>query len=54
MIKPALARGLQLASATTFEEYKIIERDAALARRFVPIQVAEPDVPTCITMLRGL
>ena len=55
MLKPALARGLQIVGATTFDEYrKTIEKDAALARRFQPIQIAEPSVEETITMLRGL
>lgn len=45
IIKPALARGLQLAGASTLDEYrKTIEKDAALARRFQPIIVQEPTV----------
>lgn len=42
MLKPALARGLQIVGATTHEEYKAsIEKDAALARRFQPVSVDE-------------
>lgn len=42
MLKPALARGLQIVGATTFEEYRqTIEKDAALARRFQPVYVNE-------------
>lgn len=55
IIKPALARGLQLAGASTLDEYrKTIEKDAALARRFQPIIVQEPTVEQTITILRGL
>ncbi len=55
MIKPALARGLQLVGATTLEEYrKTIEKDAALQRRFQPIMVNEPTVESTISILRGL
>lgn len=55
LIKPALARGLQLAGASTLDEYrKTIEKDAALARRFQPILVQEPTVEQTITILRGL
>ncbi|KAK4050193.1 chaperone ATPase hsp78 [Microbotryomycetes sp. JL221] len=55
MLKPALARGLQLAGATTVDEYRrTIEKDAALTRRFQPVLVEEPTVEQTITMLRGL
>ena len=56
MLKPALARGeLQCVGATTLEEYrKYIEKDAALERRFQPVQVDEPSVEDTIEMLRGL
>lgn len=55
MLKPALARGdLQLVGATTLDEYRIIEKDAALARRFQSVYVAEPTVEDTITILRGL
>ncbi|WVQ80199.1 hypothetical protein IAT38_002304 [Cryptococcus sp. DSM 104549] len=55
MIKPALARGLQLVGATTLDEYrKTIEKDAALQRRFQPIMVNEPSVESTISILRGL
>lgn len=55
MLKPALARGLQLAGATTLDEYRrTIEKDAALTRRFQPVLVEEPTVEQTITMLRGL
>ncbi|HTJ83616.1 MAG TPA: type VI secretion system ATPase TssH [Polyangiaceae bacterium] len=56
LLKPALARGeLRTIAATTWKEYKkYFEKDAALERRFQPVKVDEPDVPTAITMLRGL
>lgn len=56
LLKPALARGtLHCAGATTYDEYrKTIEKDAALARRFQPVHVAEPTVPDTISILRGL
>ncbi|KAK4533094.1 hypothetical protein CCYA_CCYA15G3951 [Cyanidiococcus yangmingshanensis] len=56
MLKPALARGdLHCVGATTLTEYrKYIEKDAALARRFQPIFVAEPTVEDTINILRGL
>lgn len=55
MLKPALGRGLQLAGATTINEYrKTIERDTALSRRFQSILVDEPNIEQTITMLRGL
>ncbi|MFJ5841372.1 ATP-dependent Clp protease ATP-binding subunit [Streptomyces shenzhenensis] len=55
ILKPALARGeLHVVGATTLEEYRRIEKDAALARRFQPILVPEPTVPDTIEILRGL
>ncbi len=56
MLKPALARGdLHCVGATTLDEYrKHIEKDAALARRFQPVFVAEPTVEDAISILRGL
>lgn len=56
MLKPALARGdLHAVGATTLDEYrKHIEKDAALARRFQPVFVAEPTVEDTISILRGL
>ncbi|KAI0080314.1 P-loop containing nucleoside triphosphate hydrolase protein [Panus rudis PR-1116 ss-1] len=55
MIKPALARGLQLVGATTPEEYrKTIGKDAALERRFQPVTIEEPSVASTISILRGL
>jgi ATP-dependent Clp protease ATP-binding subunit ClpB len=56
LLKPALARGeLHCVGATTLDEYrKHIEKDAALARRFQPVFVAEPSVEDTISILRGL
>ena len=56
MLKPALARGeLHMVGATTLDEYrKHIEKDAALARRFQPVFVAESTVEDTISILRGL
>ncbi|KZT32879.1 P-loop containing nucleoside triphosphate hydrolase protein [Sistotremastrum suecicum HHB10207 ss-3] len=55
MIKPALARGLQLVGATTPDEYrKHIAKDAALERRFQPVTIEEPTVESTISILRGL
>ncbi|MFC5540875.1 MAG: ATP-dependent Clp protease ATP-binding subunit [Bacilli bacterium] len=56
ILKPALARGeLQCIGATTLDEYrKYIEKDAALERRFQPIQVDEPTVEETIQIIKGL
>ncbi len=56
ILKPALARGeLQVIGATTLEEYrKHIESDAALERRFQPVQVDEPSIEETIEILRGV
>ena len=56
MLKPLLARGeLHTIGATTLDEYrKHIEKDAALERRFQPVQVGEPTVEDTISILRGL
>jgi len=55
LLKPMLARGeLQCCGATTLTEYRQIEKDVALARRFQPIQVGEPSVPDTISILRGI
>lgn len=56
LLKPALARGeLHCVGATTLDEYrKHVEKDAALARRFQPVYVAEPTVEDTISILRGL
>ncbi|MBR3300285.1 MAG: ATP-dependent Clp protease ATP-binding subunit, partial [Clostridia bacterium] len=56
ILKPSLARGdFQLIGATTITEYrKNIEKDAALERRFQPVQVAEPTIDDTILILKGL
>jgi ATP-dependent Clp protease ATP-binding subunit ClpB len=55
MLKPPLARGeLRLIGATTLNEYRNIEKDAALERRFQPILVDEPTVEETISILRGI
>ncbi|MDB4197746.1 AAA family ATPase, partial [Ascidiaceihabitans sp.] len=56
LIKPALARGeLHCIGATTLDEYrKYVEKDAALARRFQPVVVAEPTVADTVSILRGI
>ncbi|MFF0300818.1 ATP-dependent Clp protease ATP-binding subunit [Streptomyces sp. NPDC001651] len=55
ILKPALARGeLHIVGATTLEEYRRIEKDAALSRRFQPILVPEPTTADAIEILRGL
>ncbi len=56
MLKPALARGeLHCVGATTLDEYrKHVEKDAALARRFQPVFVAQPTVEDTVSILRGL
>jgi len=56
LLKPALARGLlHCVGATTLDEYrKRVEKDAALARRFQPVFVSEPDVEDTISILRGI
>jgi ATP-dependent Clp protease ATP-binding subunit ClpB len=55
MLKPMLARGeLHMIGATTLSEYRSIEKDAALERRFQPVHVVEPSVPDTIGILRGL
>lgn len=55
ILKPALARGeLQLVGATTLNEYRIIEKDAALERRMQPVKVDEPSVEETISILRGI
>ncbi|SON57306.1 Chaperone protein ClpB [Hartmannibacter diazotrophicus] len=56
LLKPALARGeLHCVGATTLDEYrKYVEKDAALARRFQPLFVGEPDVEDTISILRGI
>ena len=54
ILKPRLAKGLRCISATTIDEFKIIEKDPALARRFQPILLNEPNVADTISILRGL
>jgi len=55
MLKPLLARGrLRMIGATTLEEYRDIEKDKALERRFQPITVGEPSVEDTVAILRGL
>jgi len=55
MLKPMLARGeLRMIGATTLAEYRKIERDGALARRFSPVMVEEPSVEDTVAILRGL
>ncbi|TVY20094.1 Mitochondrial heat shock protein 78 [Lachnellula arida] len=55
LLKPALSRGeLQCCGATTLNEYRAIEKDIALARRFQPIQVDEPTIQDTISILRGI
>ncbi|HUB09544.1 MAG TPA: ATP-dependent chaperone ClpB [Myxococcales bacterium] len=55
MLKPALARGeLHCIGATTLNEYRKIEKDAALERRFQPVFVGEPSVADSVSILRGL
>ena len=55
IIKPALARGeLQLVGATTIKEYRDIEKDSALARRFQPVEVKEPSIDEAIRILKGI
>lgn len=55
IIKPALARGdLQLIGATTIKEFRDIEKDSALARRFQPVEVKEPSIDETIRILKGI
>lgn len=56
LLKPVLARGgLRVIAATTWAEYKkYFEKDAALTRRFQPVSIDEPDMPTATAMLRGV
>jgi len=56
LLKPALARGeLRCIGATTLDEYrKHVEKDAAFERRFQQVNVLEPTVPDCISILRGI
>ncbi|WBL13081.1 ATP-dependent Clp protease ATP-binding subunit [Sutcliffiella sp. NC1] len=55
ILKPTLARGeLQLVGATTLKEYRLIEKDAALERRFQPVTVTEPTLDAALTILKGI
>jgi ATP-dependent Clp protease ATP-binding subunit ClpC len=55
ILKPRLARGdLHLVGATTLKEYRTIEKDPALERRFQPVRVGEPSVEDAVQILRGL
>src|SRR5699024_5665947 len=55
IMKPALARGeLQVIGATTLKEYREIEKDAALERRFQPIIVKEPTIEESVQILQGI
>lgn len=55
ILKPALARGeLQVVGATTLKEYRQIEKDSALERRFQPVHVQEPDTEAAIEILKGI
>jgi ATP-dependent Clp protease ATP-binding subunit ClpE len=55
ILKPALARGeLQLVGATTLKEYRKIEKDSALERRFQPVHVLEPTPEAAIEILKGI
>ena len=55
ILKPRLARGdLHLLGATTLKEYRTIEKDSALERRFQPVRVGEPNIEDAVTILDGL
>jgi len=55
ILKPRLARGeLHLIGATTLKEYRVIEKDPALERRFQPVRVGEPSIEDAVQILRGL
>ncbi|SFS09333.1 ATP-dependent Clp protease ATP-binding subunit ClpC [Microbacterium sp. cf046] len=55
ILKPRLARGdLHLVGATTLKEYRVIEKDPALERRFQPVRVGEPSLEDAVLILRGL
>ncbi|MFY0759437.1 AAA family ATPase [Metabacillus dongyingensis] len=55
ILKPALARGeLQVVGATTLKEYRQIEKDAALERRFQPVMVSEPSLEKALEILKGI
>ncbi|WP_018659455.1 ATP-dependent Clp protease ATP-binding subunit [Allofustis seminis] len=55
ILKPALARGdIQVIGATTLDEYRIIEKDAALERRFQPVKINEPTLEQTYTIIKGI
>jgi ATP-dependent Clp protease ATP-binding subunit ClpC len=55
ILKPRLARGdLHLVGATTLKEYRVVEKDPALERRFQPVRVGEPTLEDAVLILRGL
>jgi ATP-dependent Clp protease ATP-binding subunit ClpC len=55
ILKPRLARGdLHLIGATTLKEYRVIEKDSALERRFQPVRVGEPSIADAVEILKGL
>ncbi|MGG4488381.1 AAA family ATPase [Metabacillus idriensis] len=55
ILKPALARGeLQVVGATTLKEYRQIEKDAALERRFQPVMVSEPSLEKAVEIIKGI
>ena len=55
ILKPRLARGeLHLVGATTLKEYRTIEKDPALERRFQPVKVGEPSIEDAVLILHGL
>lgn len=55
ILKPALARGdIQVIGATTLKEYRVIEKDAALERRFQPVMIQEPSIEKTIEILHGI
>ncbi|WOF24225.1 ATP-dependent Clp protease ATP-binding subunit [Microbacterium betulae] len=55
ILKPRLARGeLHLVGATTLREYRVIEKDSALERRFQPVRVGEPSIGDAVAILQGL
>src|SRR5699024_6823980 len=55
ILKPRLARGdLHLVGATTLDEFRRIEKDGALARRFQPVRVGEPSIDDAVAILEGL
>ena len=55
ILKPRLARGeLHLVGATTLKEYRVIEKDPALERRFQPVKVGEPSIEDAVLILHGL